>query len=387
MICLIFSAYIRYIVEYDVAVVGAGPSGSTAARYCAKAGLRTLLIEKDALPRPKVCGGGLTEKTLSFLDFDAGGVIEGECWSIVFCYGDTRLEVEAPFRIMSYTTRSRFDALLAEKAASAGAELAEGEVVESVSVGPSSAHLRTSEGTYEARIVVGADGVGSVVAPLVRERLRAHEVFLALEADVPDETVDTVRTYFDRVPYGYGWVFPKRDSLSAGVCCRLSDFKNPERVFRGLMAAVGLPENTPYGAHLIPFGGFRRPTSAERILLVGDAAGFADPLTGEGIRYAIQSGKIAAETIVGACSAGDFSNAYLRAYEQACFRSFGGDLSLALRLSRRIYGMREAIGRNLSKGGPLLQKALGVYANRVTYREFMQYLLPKMPQYSLFWDT
>jgi geranylgeranyl reductase family protein len=375
-------------VEYDVVIVGAGPAGSTAARACAKGGLRTLLLEKEALPRHKVCGGGLTEKTLSLLDFDVGDVIEGECYGVRFCYGSTHVDVETPFKIISFTSRDRFDALLAQEAVSAGAELADSEKVESITVGKRSAHIRTSCCEYDANVVVGADGIESVVAPHVRDKLHAHEVFLSLEAEVPKEHANSeefsiARAYFDRVPYGYGWVFPKKDVLSVGVCCRLSSFRDPGGVFRDFMVTLGLDENTRFGAHMIPFGGFSRSTVADRLILVGDAAGFADPLTGEGIFYAIKSGKMAADAVSRACERGEFSKAALHSYEVACSRSFGSDLNLALKLSRRIYGMRETIGRNLSGGGPLLSKALEVYANRITYGEFMKYLLPKVPQYSL----
>jgi geranylgeranyl reductase family protein len=375
-------------VEYDVAIVGAGPAGSTTARSCAKAGLRTLLLEKEKLPRHKPCGGGLTENALSLLDFDVRDVIEGECYDAVFNYEDITVDIKTPFRVTSFTSRDRFDMLLTEKAVDAGTELRDSEKVTGVSRTKDSVRIRTDGGEYDAHVVVGADGANSVVAGCVRGRLRSSEVGLALEAQIPAtpvqlEEFDTLRAYLGLVPQGYGWVFPKRDRITVGIGCRLSSFRNPHQVFRGFMRKVGLDEDTAYHAHLLPFGGYDRPIVSDRVLLVGDAAGFVDPFSGEGIAYAIKSGLIAAEAIGSAYEKGDLTKAGLYSYERACYSSFGKHLRAALRVSDFAYGHMNLFGRALARNRSFWYKSLEVYANRITYEEFMLWLLPRVPYYGL----
>jgi len=114
--------------DYDVIVVGGGPAGSSAARFCAQAGLKTLLIEKERLPRYKVCGGCLSVKASRLLDFDLSPVIENTITGAKFTYclkDPFFLESSEPIGFM--VMRDRFDQLLGEKALAKGAEMLEGE--------------------------------------------------------------------------------------------------------------------------------------------------------------------------------------------------------------------------------------------------------------------
>ncbi|MEA3255385.1 MAG: FAD-dependent monooxygenase [Candidatus Altiarchaeota archaeon] len=111
-------------VKYDVVVVGAGPAGATAGRGCALKGFNTLILEKERLPRYKPCGGAVSTKALSLLDFKIRDeLIEKECYGIRFHYGKYVIEARKPYKLAIFTSRDKFDMYLAEKAIDAGAEL------------------------------------------------------------------------------------------------------------------------------------------------------------------------------------------------------------------------------------------------------------------------
>jgi geranylgeranyl reductase family protein len=348
--------------------------------------LKTLLLEKEKLPRHKPCGGAITEQTRSLLDVDCGRVIENECFGVRFRYGRREVEVRTPFRITSFASREKFDMLLSDAAADAGAHLRDSECVRSIIPRNDSIRIKTEKGEYDAKAVVGADGTSSLIAAYVRRRFLPREVAFALESEVLSGTVDSIdpdvaQVYFGLVPSGYGWVFPKEDTLALGVACRLSDFKKPKDVFRGFLRRLGLDEDTPFHAHMIPDGSIRRPLVADRILLAGDAAGFADPFTGEGIAYAIKSGRLAAAALAEAHLSGDFSAAGLRGYEKNCFSSITRPLRMARRVSDAAFGHMDLFGRALTQNAPLLCKSLEVYANRISYPELLRWFLARLPYY------
>jgi flavin-dependent dehydrogenase len=153
---------------YDVIVVGAGPGGSTATRFCARAGLKTLLIEKERLPRYKPCGGCLSLKTVQLLDFDLSTVIENMVYGVKFTY-----RLRDPFSIQSrepiafLVMRDSFDQFLVERALEEGAEIVEGEKLAGARDRDGCVEVETSKGeSLRCQYLIGADGAGSTVARL-----------------------------------------------------------------------------------------------------------------------------------------------------------------------------------------------------------------------------
>jgi len=142
-------------------------------------------------------------------------------------------------------------------------------------------------------------------------------------------------------PAGYGWVFPKDDHLTVGVGCRLSKLRDGPTLFKNFLKAIPELEGKAIPqpqAQLIPLGGaVHVPVVADRVLLAGDAAGFAEPLLGEGIYFAIKGGQIAAETAKEACYADSFDRKSLSKYERRCESAFRGDFDFAFRLARLSY--------------------------------------------------
>jgi geranylgeranyl reductase family protein len=376
-------------MDYDVIVVGAGPGGSTAARQCALSGMKTLLLEREKLPRYKTCGGGITSRAISLLDFKIkDDLIEGECYGVRVRYRNREMEIKTPFRITVLTSRDRFDMYLTEKAVDAGAELRDCERVTSLDLTNDCVTVKTEGNRYNASAVIGADGVNSAVSRYVRERFTPTEVALALEAEIPvsaDKIGDPgmLSAYFGYTPRGYGWVFPKRDHLSVGIAGVLSGFRNPRGIFTNFLRRLNLDTHVKYHAHLIPFGGYNRTTSSDRILLVGDAAGFVDPIFGEGISYAINSGRIAADVLADAQERGDFSRWKLKEYDNLCYNAFGRYLKDALKISQHIHKHPGVFIKMIASNKPLLNKAISIPAGRTDYGEFRRWFLIRIPYYCI----
>ncbi|MBN2014492.1 MAG: geranylgeranyl reductase family protein [Candidatus Altiarchaeota archaeon] len=376
-------------MKYDVVVVGAGPAGSTAARQCALKGLKTLLLEKEKLPRYKPCGGAVSEKSLSLLDFKINKeLVERECYGAILKYGRYGIKARKPYRFGILTSRDKFDFYLTEKAVNAGVELHDSEKVRSLNVLDSHVVVKTDKTSYNASSVIGADGVNSIVSRQVRDRFAPAELGLSFEAALPYdvdnlEDPDLIRTFFGCAPGGYGWVFPKREHLSVGIVGILSRFKEPKRAFTDFMEKRGLDPSVRFQTHLIPLGGYKRETCSDRIILVGDAAGYADPFLWEGIQYAIHSGKIAAGVISGSYGGGDFSNDRLSIYKKDCFKAFGENLEHSLEFSRLIHQYPNILIRLVASNEPLISRYLDTAVGRLGYRAYRNWLLLRVPYYLL----
>jgi geranylgeranyl reductase family protein len=334
---------------YDLIVVGAGPAGASAARRAAQHGLRTLLLEKERLPRNKLCGGGITPKVLTKLDFKLPNeLIEYEAKALRFHLGERLHEFENGRTLLYLTTRSKFDLFLTEKAVEAGAELKDKNAVRSVDATGTHVDVSTSVENYCSKMVIGADGMGGPTARTsgLYEGWKPDQVAYAIESDVHlgekrirEFVGDTscFDLYFGVAAAGYGWVFPKRDHLTMGVGCRLSRLRDGPQLIDNFMKNVDGLEKSEVSkpqAHLIPLGGVTQvPAARDRILLAGDCAGFAEPLLGEGIYFSIWSGQIAADMAAKACELERFDREFLSEYEQKCEKAFGADFEIAYRIA------------------------------------------------------
>ncbi len=318
---------------YDVIVVGAGPGGSTAARHLARAGFKTLLLEKEKMPRYKPCGGGLSLKVPALLDFDFSPTIQVPISSALIGYGRERTRVDFGYTAGYCVMRPQFDLLLAEQAAAAGAEVRDAQPVTGVEFTDTGARVTTRGETYECRFVVGADGVNGLVRRAAG--LPPHTrlgVALEAEMDAPSAAIDEWRGVvlldFGAIAWGYAWIFPKAEHLSVGIGVlvrpghRLDLRAELERYVRS-EPSLAQAHNTLLRGHRLPLGGQAGRYHAARAVLVGDAAGVVDPFTAEGISYAIQSGRLAAEEIAAAFERGDLDLApYTRRVNREISSSF-----------------------------------------------------------------
>lgn len=302
---------------FDVVVVGAGPAGSTSARLLAEQGARVVLLEARRLPRPKLCGGGLTPKAQRLIPPLALATVER--WV-------ERVELRGPrvppVRLwepaarIAMVERSRFDNALVEAASSARAEIRDGERVREIVEDPLGAWIVTDRERLRADAVVLADGEPSTLSRRLGLGGQARRLSLALEVDLPfapDWPSDTSVLSFD-TPGGFAWYFPKGDHANVGVgSYRIRDGANLRNGLDRFVRSLGLDlRDGRIAGHWIPQGLRQGSLASARVALAGDAAATADAFFGEGISYAILSGVVAAQA-VGNWASGELAD--LRAYD------------------------------------------------------------------------
>jgi len=345
-------------MEHDAIVVGGGPGGSTAAWRLALAGLRPLVLDAAVFPRVKICAGWVTPEALADLEVDPDKyplTIQpfDQC---VLEFAGARHETGWR-RPTSYgIIRREFDHYLLERAAAAGADVRWGIRVTGVTELADRVRVETDREVFEAPAVIGAGGHRCPVARALGQVSEREEVVVAQESEtrLPSEWTQRLEAFL-RAPEiyvepdlrGYGWYFPKRDFINIGVGCTQGDDGSLPRRRDALMASLRASGRVPAGLPLAPFKGHAyvvrrqapRRLAGPRFCLIGDAAGLARDLSGEGIGPAIRSGRIAAEAVAALVRSGAPLDGYAR---QIVARYGPGELGW---LQRRLSSLPEAIAR------------------------------------------
>lgn len=368
------------VKSYDAVVIGMGPAGATAAYELSRAGLAVLGLEKQHLPRYKVCGGGLSVRIDRILEPDFKSVVEHTINAVQFTYrGEEPFLIESPRPIAYMVMRDRFDHLLAEKARNAGTELHQDEQAVDIRQSPEWVEVVTDRGRYRAKVLIGADGANSIVATRLfpDRRLRRmptleSEIGIGPRAPYPGE--GKVLIDLGATARGYAWIFPKKERLSIGVAEFRGRAVSPKGVFHRFvqdekgLASLDVPK--PCG-HPLPL--YIHQASApvslvkDRALLVGDAGHLVDPLFGEGIYYAIRSGQIAAASVLGMLS--DRRRTLLD-YEQAVRREIYAEFRIASRLARIVYTFPRLCHRLIHRYQEVINLYYDVLQGRENYQSF-----------------
>jgi geranylgeranyl reductase family protein len=282
-------------------------------------------------------------------------------------YGDRSIEVRSKYRYAVLVSREHFDAFLAEKAVESNAQFVPGEKVVAVQEAGDDVTVVSEKATYQSRFLIGADGIHSRVALALRRPLSKSEMVIALVSHVPadDEAIGRrqhkiLDMHFGIAPRGYGWLFPHRGYYSLGMMGLASMIEDPKKVLSDFAHALGMELPSVQG-HFIPIGGIKRKVASKRILLVGDAAGFADPFLGEGIAHAILSGKLAARAIIDSIR----------------------DKRVALRMSRLLDSHPDLFLRIFFDHSRAMERYMDIAGGRIDYRDFQYRLFARIPWYLL----
>jgi geranylgeranyl reductase family protein len=328
---------------FDVAIIGSGPAGASAAIKLAENGISTVIIEKETLPRYKTCGGGFAYRGRRKMPFDVSDVVEKEFFRLDAFFKNAGKHVfsERTEPIISMVMRDDFDKFLVDKAKEKGITLLEDHKLKNITF-EENIVLHTTQGDVNAKFVIAADGVLSATAKLTGwEETRLLIPALEYEVEVHKEDFErlskSVRLDFDAIPKGYGWSFPKKNHLSIGLVSFKKikvDFKQLYREY--LTDTLGIKEVISEQMY-----GFQIPVSPrtdgfvkKNVFLVGDAAGFADPLSAEGISNAIFSGVMAAEALI---EGGLDSKLSAEIYNEKLNESLIPELKTGVRLSKLFY--------------------------------------------------
>jgi geranylgeranyl reductase family protein len=304
--------------HFDIIIAGGGPAGSTAAYLLSKAGLNVLIIDKSKFPRKKLCGGLITYRTVKLLERVFGVTVdtlnqhdiieyESDHYEV---YGKKRLITERSFEIpFRFIDRKKYDNFLLQKAQQAGASLVEGDGVKSIDISKSS--IKTRGGwDFTADVIIGADGINSRIRRSFPVDLfgredwtenvaSAHEI--SINRDRVKKQIDHPVLYFGQVHHGYAWVFPNRDTVTAGICgLKQKTGKSILSIFREFLNEMDLSNagDERINSYVLPYGCYLPYPAFRNMVFVGDAAGFADPLIGEGIYYAQKSAELAAQAVL-----------------------------------------------------------------------------------------
>jgi geranylgeranyl reductase family protein len=337
---------------YDTIVLGAGPGGSATAHYLALQGLKVLLLDKSDFPRDKTCGDALTPGALRVID-DIG-LLDN---LLQVGYRTNSMEISAPngrsitapipkipdspgFALI--VPRMTLDNAIRERALSSGATFKRMRVttVEQKSNGVVVTGDRQSNtASFRAPLVVIATGASTKVLLQMGILKQLPPMMVAARAYFEDVSglSDQTHFHFDGVPLpGYGWVFPVSETaanVGAGFFAtdrtRYRMPATPRKAFDTFLNIPSIQAMLSYARQVGPVKGYplrvdfaTSPTFADRVVLVGEAAGLVNPLSGEGIDYALESGKVAAEHIVSMFATGDFSPSNLELYDQALRQRF-----------------------------------------------------------------
>ena len=382
-------------MKYDVVIVGAGPAGSTAAKFLSEKGVKVLLLDKSKFPRDKLCGGSIPVRVLKkFKYIEEKDLIEsyiyGGCVHSPSQKYKVKLQKNEP--LSATVLRKKFDYGLVKFAIDAGTTFMDGKSAADIRIFSDRAKISfTDKTSIESEIVIGADGVWSVVAKQSGLRQNCKNIGMSIVCEYPMEA-KMLDYYFTekRIAHihlniggikGYGWVFPKKKHVNLGICefesinTKRNSELNFKKVYESYVQILKENKVIPNSLKIGKIRGAALPirplekTYADRVILCGDAAGLINPSTGAGIDYAMSSGKIAANVIADALEVGVTTERFLSRYQTIWKKDFGRDIKTLLRVQKRWGEKNEEVVKLASRDKGISELAYGFITGNLRIHE------------------
>ncbi|MBD2104257.1 geranylgeranyl reductase family protein [Leptolyngbya sp. FACHB-261] len=355
---------------FDCIIVGAGPSGGSAAYHLSKRGRSVLLLEAESLPRYKPCGGGVSPAVAQWFDFDFSPAISLRVDKIRYTW-KTEDPVVANLQDLEpvwMVRRDVFDHYLVQQAQKLGTELRDSTAVTSIEFKGGHWQVNTASGPVEAKYLIACDGAKGPMAKWLGFKDRKRRLAGALEAEAPADVQhqDTAHFEFGMVKNGYIWNFPKAEGYSIGIGTFIGGERQDVRDIVTEYAksfGVDFKSIKQYGHPLCLWDG-QQVLHTQNALLAGEAACVVDPFTAEGIRPALFTGMLAAEAIDKALT-GDINA--LEGYSNRVNTEWGADMQWAQRISNVFYRV-PGIGYRVGVKRPSATKIMGqILCGKIRY--------------------
>ena len=354
-----------------IAIIGGGPAGALAAAELARSGLEVLLFD-DKLAWEKPCGGGLTDKALARWPFLRDAQVERNWVSDCELIAPSGRRVGFPLeRHIAIFSRLALNGLLLDRARNAGVQLRRERVLQ-IDGGSGSWTVQTPTGSYAADFVVLAAGARNSLRHRFTTPLGPENFMVAAGYYIPGNH-HTVQIKFLKNLHGYIWIFPRANHFSAGICGRMQGKSTAElrRLLEASLPEFGLNlDGATFYAHIIPSltpSALRESAFAgDGWAMIGDAAGFVDAITGEGLYYALRSAELLTEALL--------ANAPEK-YPGLAKNDFLPELERAARIAERFYA-----GEWL--GGPVVERMVQLTQRSGRFREIMRDLFSGAQEYA-----
>ncbi len=355
---------------YDVIVSGLGPAGSTFLKLAEEKGLKVLGIEKEKPGREKPCAGGLTSKSYHLLNSvfkNIDKVVVSKTTKLIIRNKGREIPVSSDSPIIYQTERKELDRFLMESVSSVHFE----ERVERVEEDEKFVRVLTSKDEYRCRIFVCCEGVASKTATLfgITKKLGA-----TVEGKVPGSFEEAIID-FSSFRWGYFWLFPKEGTANVGA----GELKNKRKLLETFEKVCNFHGLKPVSLKTfpIPCGSSKPRVLKGKVLFLGDSAGLVDPLTGEGIYYAVKSSCLAVCSVLSYFGGNEKS---LFRFQEEVKKTFGKEFFWAKVVGELFFRTKDAIFNLIGEEKIVSETLLKVLSGSITYREsffkFIKFLPP-----------
>lgn len=289
--------------KFDTVIIGAGPSGAACGITLQRRGMNNCIIDKAVFPRNKTCAGLVTGKTYKLINLLFGAADTDKLFcdsaSVIRLYQSQKEVVSAPIENpVHLVKRKDFDNALVERYKELGGTLFEGETIVRIDYRLNKITLKSGKSVGYNHLIF-ADGALSLSHKKLK--MKKENLAFGIEAYIPKEQLNTesIDIYFEYADNGYVWVFPHGDTVCAGVGAQYKKGVDYKAALRRFLEDAGVdPDGAKYIGAFLPYGyAVPQHKLPENTLLIGDAAGFADPISGEGLYMALKSGICAAQAM------------------------------------------------------------------------------------------